>query len=155
MNFQRLETKHYIMIMIGFLALSLLMNCDDGAEPFNVVSTFPHLPPKHWKSRNRTKWSPRWYYENEYHPAVPMVTQYDSSDYRLPYGKTVDDIIGQSDMLSEEMEELDTLDQEDIPELTLNREQMIVKKELNFRKVITSIVLASILYYYYTKQRMF
>ena len=86
MNFQSLETKHYAMIIIGFIVLVLLIQWDTD-ETFNVVPLYPHIPPKYWNQRRRTHWSPHWYYENEYHPAVPKVVQYDSSNYILPYGK--------------------------------------------------------------------
>ena len=48
MNFPRLENKHYIMIVIGLVALYLLQTCDKDDENFTVVPMFPHIPPKNW-----------------------------------------------------------------------------------------------------------
>ncbi len=85
MNLQSLETKHYIMIGLGLLVLYILF-VQDKSENFSAFQLYPHIPPKYWNPRRRTHWSPWWYYENEYQPAVPGVSLYDSAEYRLPYG---------------------------------------------------------------------
>ena len=141
MNFERLENKHYIMIVIGLVALYLLHICDKN-ENFSVIPEFPHLPPKYWGPRRRTKWSPWWYYENEYHPAVPMVTQYDSADYRLPVG--AESLVnGVNTPIVDEVNDIDD-ESKVVPEI---KEAFIVKKKLNFSNLVVVVLLALVIYY--------
>ena len=75
-------TTDYITIALVILILYGLMF--KKKEGFSVLPEWPYIPPRYWSPRKRQYWSPWWYYENEYHPAVPKVVNYDSTEYRFP-----------------------------------------------------------------------
>ncbi len=170
MDFGRINEKHYIMLVVGLVALYMLMKCDRDQESFDVVPTFPHIPPKHWKPRRRTHWSPWWYYENEYHPAVPMVSHYDSSSYRLPVSSKY--LVMPQDMPQDIPQDMPSMEQttpvveevsdidpevEAAPEAImvpegLSGQKMIVMRRFNFRRMVAAVLLASIFYYFYNNQ---
>ena len=159
MNFPNLENRHYIMIVIGLVTLYLLNTCDTNDENFSVIPEFPFLPPKHWNSRRRTNWSPWTYYENEYHPAVPMVTQYDEANYRLP--ALTKDLV---DMpmppmppmlpVPQEITDIDTTAENSMKANPEVIEKFVVKRKLNFNNLLLIVIFAIILFYILKTQNL-
>ncbi len=79
-----LEQKHYIFLAIAFFVVFYLLH-KQRTERFDIIDTWPFMPPRHWKSDNRRQWSPWWYHQySDYHQAIPEVTNYDNVTYRIP-----------------------------------------------------------------------
>lgn len=121
-----------MMILILALGVIWLLCKMDRKEGFSVIPSFPYLPPKNWRPRAVTNWSPWWYHQNEYHPAVPEVSQYD------PMKNNVTD---RYDAMMEELGNVEIIPEE---ESIGNRKMKINKKQLIM--VIGGIVLLYILF---------
>lgn len=148
----KLQTIHYILIF--FVLVVILVLCSTNKNETFYPGTeqdWPFLPPKRWKKRNyihwrpwgfydshykpphfASKWNPRWDAENQYHTAVPSVTNYhtdnyvhfgDPMKYQSPNGSTepivptenvVPEQIQSQFPLSEEQNEFDDIAQEEV-----------------------------------------
>lgn len=97
----------YIMISILIiLTLIIIILLIKKKEHYFPIQSYPYLPPRHWKNRSYSQWNPHWFYgsiyqtpkyvnlwnplwdsDNEYHPAVPSIVNYEPNSYKLPIKK--------------------------------------------------------------------
>jgi hypothetical protein len=111
MSFQ-LSREQQVLLVVGIIGLYLLY--PHTQEDFNIT-------PKYWNERVRNNWSPWWYHTDGYHTAVPSITQYDSSPYKLP-------------------ERISDLEDEEIIEV----------HQLNYTRIILAIIVALVFYAMYS-----
>jgi len=81
-------SKNQIITIVLFLAVVWVYYTWNykSQESFSAIQQWPYLPPKQWENANYDQWGKQWYHHNEqqYHPAMPSITNYDNTQYKFP-----------------------------------------------------------------------